>query len=115
ARRAASAQGAAGGGGRGGGAGAGAAAGGGGTPSQPCRPVAGVHTPSRQQSSLVPFFQGKPVPLTQLSTVCAETTVNEDARAAVAKSDATLFSFFMILLSRGASSVLSKGPNLIGK
>jgi hypothetical protein len=51
---------------------------------------------------LVPFFQGKPVPLTQLSTVCAETTVNEDARAAVAKSDATLFSFFMILLSRGA-------------
>jgi hypothetical protein len=64
---------------------------------------------------LVPFFQGKPVPLTQLSTVCAETTVKEDARAAVAKSDATLFSFFMILLSRGASSVLSKGPNLIGK
>jgi hypothetical protein len=54
----------------------------------------------RQQSSLVPFFQGKPVPLTQLSTVCAETFANEDARAAVAKSDATLFSFFMILLSR---------------
>jgi hypothetical protein len=46
---------------------------------------------------LVPFFQGRPVPLTQLSTVCAETPtpVNEDARAAVAKSDATLFSFFM--------------------
>jgi hypothetical protein len=62
---------------------------------------------------LVPFFQGKPVPLTQLSTVCAETpVVNEAARAAVAKSDATVFSFFMILLSRGANSVLSKGPNL---
>src|SRR5205809_919986 len=44
---------------RGAGAGTGGG-GGGGTPSQPCRPVAGVHTPSRQQSSLVPFFQGKP-------------------------------------------------------
>jgi hypothetical protein len=48
----------------------------------------------------VPFFQGKPVPLTQLSTVCAETLANEEASAADAKSDATLFSFFMILLSR---------------
>src|SRR3982751_740462 len=83
-----------------GGAGAGAGGVGTGTPSQPCRPVAGVHTPSRQQSSLVPFFQGRPVPLTQLSTVCADTPPTEYARAAVAKSDATLFSFFMILLSR---------------
>ena len=58
------------------------------------------------------FFQGKPKPLTQLSLVCAETPVNEDARAAVAKSDATLFSFFMILLSRGANCVLCKRPNL---
>src|SRR3954464_8996638 len=53
--------------GAGGGGAGGGGAGGGGTPSQPCRPVAGVQTPSRQQSSLVPFFQGKPVPLTQLS------------------------------------------------
>jgi hypothetical protein len=71
-----------------------------GTPSQPFRPVAGVHELSRQQSSLVPFFQGRPVPLTQLSTDCADTAVTVEARAAMATSDATLFSFFMILLSR---------------
>src|SRR4029077_6124456 len=72
--------------GRGAGAGAGAGAGGGtgtGTPSQPCRPVAGVQTPSRQHSSFVPFFQGRPVPLTQLSTVWAYTPEVENARAAV--------------------------------
>jgi hypothetical protein len=62
--------------------------------------VAGVQTPLRQHSSFVPFFQGRPVPLTQLSTVCAWTPAVENAKAAVAKSDATLFSFFMILLSR---------------
>jgi hypothetical protein len=49
---------------------------------------------------LVPFFHGRPVPETQLSTVCAMAPDMEVARAAVAKSDATLFSFFMILLSR---------------
>jgi hypothetical protein len=67
--------------------------------------VAGVQYPSRQQSSFVPFFHGSPVPLTQLSTVpvgevCANAPDIEVATAAVAKSDATLFSFFMILLSR---------------
>jgi hypothetical protein len=35
-----------------------------------------------------------------LSTDCADTAVTVEARATVAKSDATLFSFFMILLSR---------------
>jgi hypothetical protein len=44
-----------------------------------------------------------PLLSTQLSTVWAETPVAEAARAAVAKSDATVFSFFMILLSRELS------------
>src|ERR1700712_1090476 len=67
------------------GAGAGAAAGGGGgggatigagaatgfrAPSQSANAVAGVQLESRQQSSLVPFFQGRlPTPFTQLSVV----------------------------------------------
>src|SRR6185295_5180713 len=64
--------------------------------------VAGVQLASRQHSSLEPFFQGMPLPLTQLSTVfdCAKTPDAEAASVTDAKSDATLFSFFMILLSR---------------
>ena len=37
-----------------------------------------------------------------------DTLVIDKATAVVAKSDATLFSFFMVLLSRKASSVISK-------
>src|SRR5687768_2757739 len=100
-------------GGAGGAAGAGAAGvtaagGGGGTraPSQPAAAVAGVQFASRQQSSLVPFFQtNSPVPFCQLSItgppfaavtrVCAPAAV---ASAATANIIATLFSFFMVLL-----------------
>jgi hypothetical protein len=57
---------------------------------------------------LVPFFQGRPVPLTQLSTVCAETPDMDDARAAVAKSAATLFNFFMVLLSTKGAVMFCK-------
>ena len=65
--------------------------------------------PSRQQSSLVPFFQGRlPLPLTQLSTDCANAPDMEVATAAVAKSDATLFSFFMILLSMEGAVMFCK-------
>ena len=103
--------------GRGAGAGAGGA-GGSGTPSQPCRPVAGV------QYAVAPAeFVGAVLPgqcrcrCTQLSTVCADDAgARKSARAAVAKSDATLFSFFMILLSReGADSVLQNVRTGIGK
>src|SRR5882762_8609896 len=97
--------------GAGGGAGATTGAGGGGfsAPSHSAMAVAGVQVPSRQQSSLVPFFQGRlPLPLTQLSTVCANAPDIEVASAAVAKSDATLFSFFMILLSREGAVVFCK-------
>src|SRR5580765_2484253 len=78
-------------------------------PSHSAIAVAGVQKPSRQHSSLVPFFQGRfSMPLTQLSTVCANAPDMEVARAAVAKSDATLFSFFMILLSREGAVVFCK-------
>lgn len=67
-------------------------------PSQPAPAVAGVQLALRQQSSLVPFFQtSSPVPLRQLSTVCAPAAV---ARAAEANNIATLFSFFMVFLLR---------------
>ena len=78
-------------------------------PSQSTAAVAGVQLPSRQQSSLVPFFQGRlPLPLTQLSTDCANAPDMEVAMAAVAKSDATLFSFFIILLSREGAVMFCK-------
>ena len=83
--------------GAGAGAGAGAAAlGAAMAPSQPAAAVAGVQVASRQQSSLVPFFQAcSPVPLRQLSTDCAPAAV---AKAAVANTIATLLNFFMVLL-----------------
>ena len=78
------------------GAGAGAAAFGAAiAPSQPAAAVAGVQVASRQHSSLVPFFQAWPVPLRQLSTVCALAAV---AKAAEANTIATLMNFFMVLL-----------------
>ena len=78
------------------GAGAGAAAFGAAiAPSQPAAAVAGVQVASRQHSSLVPFFQAWPVPLRQLSTVCALAAV---AKAAEANTIATLLNFFMVLL-----------------
>ena len=78
-------------------------------PSQSAMAVAGVQVPSRQQSSFVPFFHGRlPLPLTQLSTDCANAPDMEVAMAAVAKSDATLFSFFMILLSREGAVMFCK-------
>src|SRR5436190_1904978 len=114
-----------GGGGAGGGGGGGAAGGGGGggggglmAPSQSGCAVAGVQLASRQQSSFVPFFQGMPVALTQLSIVLAwaNTLDAETASVADAKSDATLFSFFMILLSReGAVSFCKNVRTGIGK
>ena len=55
------------------------------------------------------------MPLTQLFTVCAETLANEEANAADAKSDATLFSFFMILLSREGNRVLFKRSEPVQK
>ena len=65
-------------------------------PSQPAAAVAGVQVASRQQSSLVPFFQAcSPVPLRQLSTDCAPAAV---AKAADANTIATLLNFFMVLL-----------------
>ena len=79
------------------GAGAGAAALGAAiAPSQPAAAVAGVQLASRQHSSLEPFFQAcSPVPLRQLSTVCALAAV---AKAAEANTIATLLNFFMVLL-----------------
>ena len=83
--------------GAGAGAGAGAAALGAAiAPSQPAAAVAGVQLASRQHSSLEPFFQAcSPVPLRQLSTVCALAAV---AKAAEANTIATLMNFFMVLL-----------------
>jgi hypothetical protein len=67
-------------------------------PSQPTAAVAGVQLASRQQSSFVPFFQASsPVPLRQLSIVCAPAAV---ARAADAINIATLLSLFMVFLLR---------------
>ncbi|MDE2082993.1 MAG: hypothetical protein KGI90_16730, partial [Burkholderiales bacterium] len=100
-------------GGGGGGGGGGAAGGGGGgaagaggfwAPSQPGAAVAGVQPESRQHSSLVPFFQTVPSVARQLSTVFAwaNATIGA-ASAADAKSTATLFNFFMVLLSSKAA------------
>jgi hypothetical protein len=79
--------------------------------------VAGVQLASRQHSSLEPFFQGMPVLLTQLSAPLdwANATDAEAASAAVAKSDATLFSFFMILLLRNVADGLQNVQTGIGK
>jgi hypothetical protein len=72
--------------------------------------VAGVQPASRQQSSFVPFFQTVPSEARQLSTdfgamppwAAANDAIGA-ASAADAKSTATLFNFFMILLSRKAA------------
>jgi hypothetical protein len=64
-------------------------------PSQVAAAVAGVQLASRQHSSLVPFFQTVPSAARQLSMVWAPAAV---AMAAVAKSIATLFNFFMVFL-----------------
>jgi hypothetical protein len=66
--------------------------------------VAGVQPESRQQSSFVPFFHTVPSEARQLSIDfdCA-VAANGAASAADAKSTATLFNFFMILLSRKAA------------
>ena len=73
-------------------------------PSQASEAVAGVQPASRQQSSLVPFFHTVPSVARQLSTdfACAKAAIGA-ASATVAKSTATLFNFFMILLSRKAA------------
>ena len=59
--------------------------------------VAGVQNPSRQQSSLVPFFQTEPSVARQLSAglPCAKAPDKGAASAADANSNATLFSFFI--------------------
>jgi len=96
--------------GAGAGAGTGAGAGGFKAPSQSLLAVAGVQFESRQQRVPSPLFTGIPVELTQLSApvgvVCASTDDTEAASIAEAKSDATLFSFFMILLLRKGADVL---------
>jgi hypothetical protein len=66
-------------------------------PSQVAAAVAGVQKASRQQSSLVPFFQTVPSVARQLSiAVCAPAI---EANAEVAITKATLFSFFIALLN----------------
>ncbi|NCP81194.1 MAG: hypothetical protein GW826_02645 [Rhodoferax sp.] len=68
-------------------------------PSQPTAAVAGVQLASRQQSSLVPFFQVVPSAARQLSTDWAPAAVvRAVARAVAAINIATLFNFFMVLL-----------------
>jgi hypothetical protein len=52
-----------------------------------------------------------PSPARQLSTFCANAPDAEATIAAEAKSDATLLSFFMILLSRKAAVSLRLRPN----
>jgi hypothetical protein len=81
-------------------------------PSQFSAAVAGVQKASRQHSSLVPFFHTMPSAERQLSIVlpCASAAIGE-ASAAVAKSTATLFNFFMILLSRNAAESLRNVQN----
>jgi hypothetical protein len=66
--------------------------------------VAGVHIASRQHSSFVPFFQtSAPSAVRQLSIdFCAKAAIGA-ASATDAKSTATLFNFFMILLSGEAA------------
>jgi hypothetical protein len=70
-------------------------------PSQPTAAVAGVQLASRQQSSLVPFFQTVPSVLRQLSTDCALAAV---ARATVAINIAILFNFIMVYLQKRCSN-----------
>jgi hypothetical protein len=55
---------------------------------------------------LVPFFQTVPSVARQLSTDWARALDRGAASAAAANSIATLFSFFMILLSRKAAGCL---------
>jgi hypothetical protein len=94
------------------GTGAGGGAGGGLTmaPSQSVLAVPGVQGVSRQQCWLVPFFQTLPELSTQLS-LWAKAPDTETARTADAKSDATLLSFFMFLLSRKGAGFSAKCPN----
>jgi hypothetical protein len=69
--------------------------------------VAGVQKASRQQSSLVPFFQTSSLALLrQLSIDCAPAAV---ASAAVANNIATLFSFFIFLLSETKTAAALRG------
>jgi hypothetical protein len=67
-------------------------------PSQVAAAVAGVQKLSRQQSSLVPFFQTVPSVARQLSIAVAVCAPAMDANAAVAITKAILFSFFIFLL-----------------
>jgi hypothetical protein len=72
--------------------------------------VAGVQELSRQHSSFVPFFQTLPSTFFQLSivpgagAVLVVPDVAQPPRAATAKSIATVFNFFMILLSEKQQS-----------
>jgi hypothetical protein len=61
----------------------------------------------------VPFFQGMPVAFTHWSAPddWANAPDTEAASAADAKSDATWFSFFMVLLSRDSAVFAAKGLN----
>jgi peptidoglycan/LPS O-acetylase OafA/YrhL len=66
-------------------------------PSHESSALAGVQKASRQQSSLLPFFHGvTPSAARQLSIdfACANAAIGA-ASAAVAKSTATLFNFFI--------------------
>ena len=86
-------------------------------PSQFSAAVAGVQFVSRQHSSLVPFFQTvAPSVARQLSIdlAWAKTAIGA-ASAADAKSTATLFSFFMILLSRKAAVGCVTSKSEVGK
>jgi hypothetical protein len=77
--------------------------------------VEGVQPASRQHSAPEPFFHTVPSPERQLSTDWANAPVAEATIAAEAKSDATLLSFFMILLSRKAAVSLRYVRTGIGK
>jgi hypothetical protein len=71
-------------------------------PSHEACAVAGVQAASRQHSSFVPFLQGVPSAARHWSAplaACASAAIGR-ASAVDANSTATLFSFFMILLSR---------------
>ncbi len=73
-------------------------------PSQVAAAVAGVQEASRQQSSLVPFFQTSSlVPFLQLSMVWAPAAVTT---ATDANNIATLLRFFMDVLERCARSLV---------
>jgi hypothetical protein len=78
--------------------------------------VAGVQKASRQHSSLVPFFQTVPSVERQLSPpLVTWANAAGAAMAADAKSTATLFSFFMILLSRKAAVACETSKSEAGK